>query len=106
MRAARGKYRLPRDCGFPDRHRGLLQKAVTEIAAELEISKEDAAEQITQFSYLNADEQISYLDGSFAETLKSTADFLVEQKSITSAPELSEFQSRVTSEFVKKASGK
>lgn len=81
-------------------------KAAAEIAAELEISKEDAAEQITQFSYLNADEQISYLDGSFAETLKSTADFLVEQKSITSAPELSEFQSRVTSEFVKKASGK
>lgn len=81
-------------------------KAATEIAAKLEISKEDAADQITQFSYLNADEQISYLDGSFAETLKSTADFLVEQKSITSAPDLSAFQSRVTSEFVKKASGK
>ena len=72
----------------------------------LEISKEDAAEQVTQFSYLNADEQIKYLEGSFAETLKGTADFLVEQKSITSAPGLDEFKSRVTSEFVKKASGK
>lgn len=81
-------------------------KAAAEIASELEISKEDAAEQITQFSYLNADQQIEQLDGSFAETLKSTADFLVEQKSITFAPELDEFKSRVTSEFVKKAAGK
>ncbi|MBO6230065.1 MAG: ABC transporter substrate-binding protein [Ruminiclostridium sp.] len=81
-------------------------KAAEEISSVLEISKEDAAEQITQFSYLNADEQIEYLDGSFAETLKSTADFLVEQKSITSAPDLDEFRSRVSSEFVKKAAGK
>ena len=81
-------------------------KAAEEISSVLEISKEDAAEQITQFSYRNADEQIEYLDGSFAKTLKSTADFLVEQKSITSAPDLDEFRSRVSSEFVKKAAGK
>lgn len=81
-------------------------KAAAEIAAELEISEEDAAEQITQFTYLDADEQIEYLDGSFAETLKDTADFLVEQKSISSAPDLDTFKSSVTSEFVKKAAGK
>ncbi|MBR1598865.1 MAG: aliphatic sulfonate ABC transporter substrate-binding protein [Lachnospiraceae bacterium] len=81
-------------------------KAAEEIASVLEISKEDAAEQITQFTYLTADEEIDYLDSSFAATLKDTADFLVEQKSITSAPELSEFNSKVTSEFVKKAASK
>lgn len=78
-------------------------KAAQEIASVLEIPEEDAAEQITQFTYLNADEQIEILDNSFAETLKSTADFLVEQKSITSAPDLATFESKVTSEFVKKA---
>ena len=78
-------------------------KAAEEIAAVLEISKDDAAEQITQFTYLNADEQISYLDKTFASTLKDTADFLVEQKSITSAPDISEFEKRVTSEYVKAA---
>lgn len=81
-------------------------KAAEEISKQLEISKEDAADQITQFDYLNADQQIEQLDKGFAATLKATADFLVEQKSITSVPELSEFESRVTSKFVKKAAGK
>lgn len=81
-------------------------KASEEISSVLGISKEDAADQIIQFKYLNADEEIDYLDKEFAATLKSTADFLVEQKSITSAPELSEFEKRVTSEFVKKAASK
>ena len=81
-------------------------KASEEIASVLEISKDDAADQITQFTYLDADKEIEQLDKEFAVTLKSTADFLVEQKSITSAPELSEFEKRVTSEFVKKAAGK
>lgn len=81
-------------------------KAAKEVAKELEISESDAAEQLTEFSYLDADDQIKQLDGDFAKTLKGTADFLVEQKSITSAPKLSEFQSRVTSKFVKDAAGK
>lgn len=79
-------------------------KAAEEISSVLEISKEDAAEQITQFKYLTAEEEIDYLDNSFAQTLKNTADFLVTQQSIKSAPELEEFQSKVTSEFVKAAS--
>lgn len=81
-------------------------KAAEEIASELEISKDEAAQQITGFSYLTADEEIDYLDNSFAQTLKDTADFLVEQKSISSAPDLSEFEDRVTSEYVKAAAGK
>lgn len=80
------------------------EKAAKEVASVLEISEEDAAQQITQFTYLTVDEEIDQLDNSFAQTLKDTADFLVEQKSITSAPDLSEFKKRVTSEYVKKAS--
>lgn len=76
-------------------------KAVREIAAILEISEKDAAEQITQFKYLKADEQIKMLDESMAQTLKNTADFLVEQKSIKIAPSLEEFKARVTSEYLK-----
>ncbi|MBR1826605.1 MAG: aliphatic sulfonate ABC transporter substrate-binding protein [Clostridia bacterium] len=77
--------------------------AAQDIAKKLEIEEVDAKKQIQSFTYLNADEEIDYLDNSFAEILKNTADFLVEQKSIKSAPDLSEFQSRVTSEYVKAA---
>ncbi|MBQ9155496.1 MAG: aliphatic sulfonate ABC transporter substrate-binding protein [Eubacterium sp.] len=79
-------------------------KAAQEISSILEIDEADAAEQITQFQYLNKDQQLEYLDGNFAETLKNTADFLVEQKSIKSAPDLNTFKERVTSEYVKAAS--
>lgn len=79
-------------------------KAAEEIASVLEIDKSDAAEQITQFEYLTAEEETDYLDNSFAKTLKDTADFLVEQQSIKSAPDLETFQGKVTSEFVKAAS--
>ena len=41
--------------------------------------------------------------GKFAETLKSTADFLVEQKSIRSAPALATFQKGINTEFLQKA---
>lgn len=76
-------------------------KAAKEIASVLEISEKDAAEQITQFKYLKADEQKKILDENMAETLKSTADFLVEQKSIKTAPSLEDFKARVTSEYLK-----
>lgn len=77
--------------------------AATEIAEMLDIPLEDAAEQITQFKYLTADEQIEYLDSQIAETLKNTADFLVEQNSIKSAPELETFQDKVNTEFIEAA---
>ncbi|MBR1729958.1 MAG: ABC transporter substrate-binding protein [Selenomonadaceae bacterium] len=78
-------------------------KAAKEVAAVLQISEEDAAEQLTQFKYLTPEEQIDFLDNQMAQTLKSTSDFLVEQKSIKSAPDLESFKGRVTSEFVKSA---
>lgn len=82
------------------------QKAAKEIASVLEISEKDAAEQITQFKYLKANDQIEILEKLMAKTLKDTADFLVEQKSIKTAPSLEDFNTKVTAEFVKNASAK
>ena len=77
------------------------KKAAKEISAVLGITEIEAAEQIKNFKYLKTDEQIKYLDGSLAETLKNTADFLVEQKSLKKAASLESFQKSVTSEFLK-----
>lgn len=82
------------------------QKAAKEIASVLEISEQDAAEQITEFKYLKANDQIEILEKLMAQTLKNTADFLVEQKSIKVAPSLEDFNTKVTAEFVKSASTK
>ena len=81
-------------------------KATKEVASVLQISEEDASQQLTQFKYLTPEEQIDFLDNSMAQTLKSTADFLVEQKSIKSAPDLETFKGKVNSEFVKEAAKK
>ena len=78
------------------------EKAAKEISAVLEVSEKDVAEQIKQFKYLKTDEQIKILDESMAKTLKSTADFLVEQNSINTAPSLEDFSEKVTSEFIAK----
>jgi len=75
-------------------------KAAKEISSVLKISEQDAAKQITQFKYLKADEQIKYLNESMAKTLKDTADFLVEQKSIKFAPSLEDFTSKISSEYL------
>lgn len=79
------------------------ETAAKEIASILEISEEDAADQITQYEYLTADEQIDYLENKIADTLKKTADYLVEQDSIKSAPELETFEEKITTEFISEA---
>lgn len=78
-------------------------KAASEISSILEISEEDAADQITQFEYLTAEEQIDYLKNQIPETLKKTADFLVEQDSIKSAPDIETFEDKVNTEFIEAA---
>ena len=78
-------------------------KAADEISKILEISKEDATDQITQFKYLTSDEQIDYLSDKIPTTLKSTADFLVEQGSIKTAPDLDVFKGKVTTKFIEEA---
>lgn len=77
--------------------------AVKEIASILNISEGDAKDQITQFKYLTGPEQVDYLTNKIPATLKSTADFLVTQKSIKQAPDLDTFKKRVTAEFVQDA---
>ncbi len=77
-------------------------QAVKDISSILEISPEDAADQITQFKYLTANEQLDYLK-KLPDTLKSTADFLVEQNSIKEAADLNTFKDRVTTEFIEAA---
>lgn len=80
-------------------------KAVEDIAAILGISNEDAKEQASQVKWLTGEDQLSeaYLKGQMAKTLKSTADFLVEQKSIESAPELSVYEESINTEFIENA---
>ncbi len=79
------------------------ETAAKEVASLLEITEEDAANQLTQFEYLTAEEQISFIQDELPETLKSTADFLVEQDSIKSALSLEEFQALVNTEYIEAA---
>lgn len=76
------------------------QKATKDIAEILGVTERDAAEQITKFKYLKADEQKNLLDNSMAQILKSTADFLVEQKSLKKAADLEKFQKKINSKFI------
>lgn len=77
--------------------------AVSEVAGQLEISEEDAASQLEQFVYLTAEEQLDYLNNQIAETLKKTADFLVEQDSIKEAPDLEVYEEHINTSFIEAA---
>lgn len=81
------------------------ETAYADIAAVLGISEEDAKSQASQFTWLDAEGQLSeeYLGGGMAQTLKDTADFLVEQKSITSAPDLQAFQDAIDTSYLEDA---
>lgn len=81
------------------------ETAYADIASVLGISQEDAKSQSAQFTWLNADQQLSdeYLGNDMAKTLKDTADFLVEQKSISSAPDLQTFQNAIDTSYLEKA---
>lgn len=80
------------------------KKTVADVSKILNISEDDADIQIQGTKWLLADEQLKeeYLGGGIAKTLKETADFLVEQKSITSAPDLKTFEKHVKTEFLQK----
>lgn len=84
--------------------------AAQSVAKELKIDKADSSKQMNELIWLSAQDQISskYLGtssskGDFAKTLKDTADFLVKQKSIESAPDLSKFQDAVDPKFIEDA---
>lgn len=81
------------------------ETAYADIASVLGISQDDAKSQASQFTWLTAKQQLSeeYLGSSMAKTLKDTADFLVEQKSIPSAPDLQTFQNAIDTSYLEKA---
>ncbi len=81
------------------------ETAAADVASILEIEEDDAKNQLTQYAYLTAEEQLSdeWLGGGLAQYLKDTADFLVEQKSITSAPELEEFEAAINTSYLEEA---
>lgn len=89
-------------------YRSNPEEAYELVAEELQIAVEDAAQTMDQLIWLNAVEQASeqYLGGAFAEVLKDTADFLVDQKSITNAPELDAFKAGIDAQFVEAIANK
>lgn len=78
-------------------------KVVKDVAAKLNADESLVATQIEGYRWLSREEQASdaYLGGGFAEILKKTADFLKEQSSISTSPEVTVFQEATTDEFVK-----
>ena len=85
-------------------------KAVTEISEAISITKEEAETQVNGFKYPDGAEQLTdaYFgadgeSGEIAQILKKSADFLVEQGSIDSAPDLSVFEEYSTGEYILRA---
>ncbi|RII33023.1 aliphatic sulfonate ABC transporter substrate-binding protein [Clostridium chromiireducens] len=81
--------------------------AIETIAKALGISKEESAHQINASQWLSGKEQLDnkYLGtsdkkGDFVKTLKSTSDFLLEQKTITNSPEISVFEKAVNPKYI------
>ena len=75
------------------------ENAIKALAKELNITPEETAAAVKELIWLDSSEQQSpkYLGttdnpGDFARILKESADFAVNQKKITSAPDLAAFQ--------------
>jgi taurine transport system substrate-binding protein len=75
------------------------EKSAELLSKELGLSPEESLKTMKQIVWLDASKQKEYFDGLLPKTLKDTADFLVETKSITSAPSLEEFKKAVLADF-------
>lgn len=62
------------------------------LSKELGLIPEESLKTMNQIVWLDASKQKEYFEGPLAETLKETADFLFEQKSITSTPDLEAYK--------------
>lgn len=62
------------------------------LSKELGLTPEESLVTMKQIVWLDASKQKEYFNGPLAETLKETADFLVEQKAISSAPDLEAYK--------------
>lgn len=85
-------------------------QAVKAMAKELNVSEADAELYMSQLIWLDASEQASdeYLGtsqekGAFAQALKDTGEFMVTQKTISSAPSVDRYMEAIRAEFVTQA---
>jgi taurine transport system substrate-binding protein len=90
-----------------DDYRNNIDDAIASQAKYFNISEEESKKQILGNVWLSARQQLEapYLGtsgqpGELAKALKKTADFLVAQKSITSAPELAVFQKAINPKYI------
>lgn len=95
-----------------DLYRSDPAQAAALLAKELSITPEDATAQAAGLIWLTATEQIgadyfgtTAAPGALGQALKTTADFLVEQKVLDSAPDLAVFQSGANPAFLQQAAG-
>ncbi len=86
-------------------------EAAQAVAAELKIDNAESLKEMNELIWLSSEEQLKeqYLGtskkkGDFVKTLKDTADFLVEQKAIDSAPDINTFEKAVDPSFIEAAS--
>jgi taurine transport system substrate-binding protein len=93
-----------------DLSRSEPKEAARAVAKEFGIPEAEAERQMKTMVHLNGKEQLGekYLGtsarrGGLARALKETADFLVTQKTIRSAPALSAFEKAVNPAFIEKA---
>ncbi len=91
-----------------DLYKSSEDEAGTALAAELGVDKTEALKEAKGFIWLSLQDQVKYLGtgaqkGPFADTLKSTADFLVGQKAIETAPDLAGFQAAIDTSFLEAA---
>lgn len=91
-------------------YKGDIKDTSATIGKELNIDPAEALKEINELVWLSGKEQISKAyfgtstkKGALAKILKSTADFLVEQKSIDKAPGLDVFEKAVNPAFIEKA---
>src|SRR5438132_5203164 len=105
--------------GFLRAHRRALQlwktkpdEAAAIVAKQAGVTPAVAKSEMEEYDFVPLEDQLSPTwlgapgkPGKFVEVLKRTADFLVEQKSIRSAPPLAAFQKATNTTFLQQALG-
>jgi len=93
-----------------DMYRNKPEQAIQIVAKQTGVSDAVAKENLAEYDFVSLRDQLSPAwlgtpgkPGKFAEVLKRTADFLVQQKSIRSAPDLAAFQKGINPTFLAKA---
>jgi taurine transport system substrate-binding protein len=91
-------------------YRDKPDQAIQIVAKQTGVSDTVAKENLAEYDFVSLRDQLSPAwlgtlgnPGQFAQVLKRTADFLVQQKSIRSAPDLPAFQKAINPTFLAKA---